>query len=163
VLAGLCASAWMALKAILRVPVSGVFAINPQMYWRQGDPREATIQETSLRRARERAWHERGAGIGLWTALDLIGIRPVAGKWLDEVAATKIPVTMMFAEGDPGIEFLRARLNRRLQRAVQGKSVDIVEIPNIDHSMHQVWRRPAVLEALLRAIETRMIKTEAAV
>jgi alpha/beta superfamily hydrolase len=160
VLAGLCASAWVALKAILRVSVSGVFAINPQMYWRQGDPREATIQETSLRRTKERARHRRGARLGLWSALDLIGHRSVPAEWLDQVAATKTPVTMMFAEGDPGIEFLRLRLGRRLGVILRGGSIDIVEIPEIDHSMHYVWRRPAVLATLIRAIDTTILAAD---
>ena len=124
--------------------------------------REATIQETSLRRANERARHEWGARWGLWTALDLIGHRPTAGKWLDQVAATRTPVTMMFAEGDPGVEFLRARLNRRLREAMRGGSIGIVEIPEIDHSMHHVWRRPAVLEALISSIDTTMTEAQAA-
>jgi dienelactone hydrolase len=160
VLVGLCASSWVALKAVLRVPVSGVFAINPQMYWQQGDPREATIQETSLRRTKERARHERGAKLGLWRALDLAGHRSVAGRWLDQVADVGTPVTMMFAEGDPGIEFLRNRLGRRLDAAVRRGTISIVEIPDIDHSMHQVWRRPAVLAALERAIDTTMLERD---
>ena len=36
---GLCASAWIALRAVLDAPVAGVIALNPQLYWKPGDPR----------------------------------------------------------------------------------------------------------------------------
>lgn len=152
-LVGLCASAWMALRAVLREPVTGVIALNPQMYWRMGDPVEALLQDTRARRTPERERQERWERVGLWTALDHLGHRPWAGRWLDDLAASPTPVTLVFAAGDDGLEFLQTRVRRRLQRVQRAAGVEIVEVPGIDHSMHRAWLRPAIIELLLRTLD----------
>ena len=53
VLAGLCAGAWIGLKAATQVRVDGVIAINPQLYWQPGDPVEALMTTTRARRRSE--------------------------------------------------------------------------------------------------------------
>lgn len=148
-LVGLCASSWAALRAVLVEPVSSVIALNPQMYWRMGDPVEALLQDTRARRTPERERQERWERLGLWSMLDALGQRPWAGRWLDELAASPTPITLVFAQGDDGIEFLQTRLRRRLERVERRGGVEIVELPEIDHSMHRAWLRPAVLEVLL--------------
>jgi pimeloyl-ACP methyl ester carboxylesterase len=148
VLVGLCASAWVALRAILIEPVAGVIALNPQLYWRPGDPVEATMEETRLRRTDERRREERGARLGLWSALDLLGSRPWPARWLDDLCSAGTPVAMVFAEGDDGIEYLRNRLRRRLRRVQRSGAVRVMEVPDIDHSMHRVWLRPAIAATL---------------
>lgn len=145
VLAGLCAGAWIALRAILREPVAGVVALNPQLYWEAGDPVEATMAETRLRRTPERVIEERGRRWGWWTLLDILGRRPWAGRWLDAVVATGVPVLLLFAEGDDGIEYLRNRVSRRLRRGLLRGSLRVAEMPEIDHSMHRVWLRDDVV------------------
>jgi pimeloyl-ACP methyl ester carboxylesterase len=148
VLAGLCASAWVALRTVLREPVAGVVALNPQLYWQPGDPVEATMAETRLRRTQERGREARGGRWGIWSALDLLGSRPWAARWLDELAATGVPTTLAFAQGDDGIEYLRNRLSRRLSRVLRKGSLSVVEIPAIDHSMGRVWLRESVIEVI---------------
>jgi pimeloyl-ACP methyl ester carboxylesterase len=152
VLVGLCASAWMALRAVLTEPVEGVVALNPQMYWRQGDPVEALIMDTHTRRTAERRRHAIGARIGAWTALDLAGHRGWAGRWLDDLGRLETPIVMVFAEGDDGIDFLRTRFGRRLQHATTPGTVRVVEIPEIDHAMHRAWLRPTMIEVLAEQI-----------
>ncbi len=148
VLAGLCAGAWVALRAVLDEPVSGVVAINPQLYYREGDPLEALLKDTRVRRAPERRREELGRRTGWWTLCDLIGLRNVEGRWLDDLIAGPTKVLLCFAEGDDGLEYLRNRLARRLTAALASGGFELVEIPDIDHAMHQEWRRPAVAAAI---------------
>ncbi len=149
---GLCAGAWVALRAALRAPPAGVVALNPQLYWVPGDPVEATMAETRARRARERAREARGARWGWWTLLDLAGRRPWAGRWLDDLRATGVPILLLFAEGDDGLEYLRARMGRRLRRATRA-NVRVEEVAEIDHSMHRTWLRGRILEAVRGQLE----------
>lgn len=153
VLAGLCAGAWVALRAVLDQPVAGVVALNPQLYWQPGDPVEALMSNTRVRRAPERAREERGGRLGLWTLLDRAGIRPWAGRWLDRVAATRVPVLLCFAEGDDGLEYLRNRLARRVRDLTESGYIDVVEVADIDHSMHRAWLRGRIVDAVAGFVE----------
>lgn len=148
VLLGLCASSWVALRLALSEPLDGVIALNPQLYWQPGDPVEATMAETRLRRTATREREARGGRSGLWSALDALGLRSWAGHWLDALQASGVPVALVFAEGDDGIEFLRNRLARRLAHAQRNGSIRIVEIPEIDHAMGRVWLRERVVEVV---------------
>ena len=148
VLVGLCASAWVALRAVLHEPLAGVIALNPQLYWRPGDPVEATMAETRLRRTDERERERRGGRIGLWGALDRAGLRPWAGRWLDELSHCGTSVTLVYAAGDDGIEYLRNRLHRRLEQVGRSAPITVLEVPDIDHSMHRLWLRPRMLDVL---------------
>lgn len=148
VLVGLCASAWVALRAVLREPVAGVIALNPQMYWKMGDPVEATMAETRLNRTAARERERRGSRVGLWSALDCIGRRPWAARWLDDLSAADTSVVLVFAEGDDGIEFLRNRVGRRLRATQRAGNVRVAEVPLIDHAMHRAWLRPSIVRVL---------------
>lgn len=147
VLAGLCAGAWIALRAALEGPVDGVFALNPQLYWQPGDPVEALMSDTRQRRAPERARERRGRRLGWWSLLDRAGRRPPAGHWLDALARTRVPVMMAFAEGDDGLEYLHTRLGRRLAAHVRRSGLQIRHLGDIDHSMHRTWLRDRVVAA----------------
>jgi dienelactone hydrolase len=153
VLVGLCAGAWVALRAVLREPADGVVALNPQLYWQPGDPVEALMSETRERRTPDRLREERGCRLGLWSALDVLGRRPWAGTWLDELRASGVPVAMVFAEGDDGIEYLRNRLGRRLIRTLRGGAITVEEVPGIDHSMHRAWLRDSIAGAIRRHLD----------
>ncbi len=158
VLVGLCASAWVALRTVLHEPVDGLIALNPQLYWQPGDPVEATMAETRLRRTAEREREERGGRWRLWSALDVFGARPWAGRWLDELRGCGVPVTMVFAAGDDGIEYLRNRVRRRLASVEGAGAIEVVEVDDIDHSMHRLWLRDRmldVLDAQLRRLPAR--------
>lgn len=148
VLAGLCAGAWIALRTALHEPVAGVVALNPQFYWRPGDPVEATMAETHERREPDRAREARGARLGVWSVLDRLGHRPWAGRWLDALRTAGVPVLLLFAEGDEGLGYLRTRLPRRLARTLRDGRVTLAEVPEIDHSMHRAWLRAGMLARL---------------
>jgi pimeloyl-ACP methyl ester carboxylesterase len=150
---GLCASAWVALRAVLRQPVAGVIALNPQLYWKPGDPVEALMSETRQRRAPEREREQRGCRWGLWSALDVAGQRPWAGRWLDDLDASGVPVLMVFAEGDDGIEYLNNRLARRLDHVKRDGLIRTTEVPDIDHSMHRAWLRDRIVAVVRGELE----------
>lgn len=154
VVTGLCAGAWVALQAVLDTQLDGVIALNPQLYWRPGDPVEALMSETRERRAPIRLREERGCRLGVWSALDAVGMRPWAGKWLDRLEKRGTRVHMLFADGDDGIEYLRNRLGRRFERVRRAGTITVAEVPEIDHSMHRAWLRPAVTAALRAELES---------
>ncbi len=153
VLCGLCAGAWIALRAVLHGTAAGVIALNPQMYWQPGDLVEINWDLIRAGRAREIRQIERGAKLHLWNVLDAFGERPPAGAWLDKLAATGLPVKLLFAAGDDGLVFLRSRLARRLERAARAGTISVRELGDIDHPMHRTWSRPLVVQALHEALD----------
>ena len=149
VLAGLCAGAWIGLRAALRAEVDGVIAINPQMYWRPGDPVEADIvAETRVRRQPEILRNKRLGSLGLWSALDALGSRPPAATWLTQLAQRRTPVLAVFAEGDDGLEYLQDRTGRAWRRALRSGRIEYVTVAGIDHPMHRHWERGSMVDAL---------------
>jgi dienelactone hydrolase len=157
VLAGLCAGAWIALRAALDVDVEGVLALNPQLYWQPGYPVEANIDtETHVRRLSEIRRHERLAPFGVWSFLDVLGIRPPAAKWLDALARRQTPVLAVFAEGDDGMQYIQYRIGRAFRRARSGGLIDATTVPGIDHPMHRHWQRPSMVDAISAWLDTVM-------
>ncbi|MGP1674926.1 MAG: alpha/beta fold hydrolase, partial [Candidatus Limnocylindrales bacterium] len=94
VLAGLCAGAWMAMRAAQDTQVDGIIAINPQLYWDFGCPVEATIPQTRKRRTKIREREELGRRYGIWSALDAVGVRPMAARWFAALRHRRTPVLM---------------------------------------------------------------------
>jgi pimeloyl-ACP methyl ester carboxylesterase len=152
VLAGLCASAWIALRTVLRVPVAGIIALNPQFYWQPGYPIEIDVDTDRRLRGKEIRNHERGARWHVWSILDMFGSRPPAGRWLDQLAATGVPINLVFAEGDDGLIFLNTRLARRSRRVQKAGTITVRELPDVDHPMHRVWLRHRILDTLHQAL-----------
>jgi alpha-beta hydrolase superfamily lysophospholipase len=149
VLAGLCAGAWVGLRAALSVDVEGVIAINPQLYWRPGDPVEADIvTETRVRRQSEILRNKRLGSLGLWSVLDVLGSRPPAATWLAQLAERRMPVLAVFAEGDDGLEYLQDRTGRAWRRALGSGRIECVTVAGIDHPMHRHWERGSMVGAL---------------
>ena len=155
VVAGLCAGAWMALRAALVVELDGVVAINPQLYWRPGDPVEADIVgETRARRQPEIRRIKRLRRTGLWWALDALGVRHPAAAWLRRLSRTGTPVMCLFTEGDDGLEFLEDRTARAWAQARRQGTVDLVVVGEIDHPMHRHWYRSKVVSAIHDWLDT---------
>ena len=155
VMAGLCAGAWIALRAALTVEMDGVVAINPQLYWQPGDPVEADIvSETRARRQDEIHRFKTLRRTGLWWFLDALGLRHPAATWLRELARTGTPVMALFAHGDDGIEFLEDRVGRTWARVRRRGEVDVVVVDDIDHPMHRHWHRSNVVTAVRTWLDT---------
>jgi dienelactone hydrolase len=144
VLAGLCAGAWIGMHAAQETPVDAIVAINPQLYWDFGCPVEATIPQTRARRTRQREREALGGRYGVWSALDLVGIRPMATRWMQALRDRRTPVAMLFAEGDDGLEYLRNRCARALDRELRLGNVQVAELGDLDHQMYREWRRDEV-------------------
>jgi alpha-beta hydrolase superfamily lysophospholipase len=155
VLAGLCAGAWIGLRAALSVDVDGVIAINPQLYWRPGDPVEADIAtETRVRRLPEIRRNKRLGSLGVWSVLDALGSRPPAATWLAQLVQRRTRVLAVFAEGDDGLEYLQDRTGRAWQRALREERIECVTVAGIDHPMHRHWYRTAMVETLANWLDT---------
>jgi pimeloyl-ACP methyl ester carboxylesterase len=148
VLAGLCAGAWIAVQVALQTEVEGVIAINPQLYWSPGDPVEALLSDTRKRREQIRERDAQLRAKHVWSALDAIGVRPPAARWLHGLTERRIPSLLLFGEGDDGLEYLEMRCERRLKHERAAGYVQVVQIPDIDHPMYRVWRRGDVIAAL---------------
>jgi alpha-beta hydrolase superfamily lysophospholipase len=152
-LVGLCAGAWIALRATLECPADAVVALNPQLYWQPGDPVEALMTETRRRRTAEREAEEEGRRSGRWDAEDRAGRRTPVGDWLDALTAGPTSVSMVFAQGDDGLEYLRNRVALRLKAAIESGRVRVDEVAGIDHAMHRAWLRPQMLAAIRRSLQ----------
>lgn len=155
VVAGLCAGAWVALRAAQHAKIDGVFALNPQLYWQPGDPVEALIADTRRRRTRARRLVALGARMKWWSLLDSLGIRPMASRWLTTLRKRRVRVMFSFAEDDDGLTFLRHRCGRRIARELRHGYLAVEEVAEIDHQMYRVWRRSAIraqLEKFVNAI-----------
>ena len=146
VLVGLCAGAWMAIHAALADPaLAGIIAINPQLYWKPGDPIDILISESAARRGPEWQREARLAAMGVYDLLDIQGDYAPAARWLDSL---RVPTLLAFAERDLGLLFLERRCGRRLQHLLQGETITLVEIAGIDHPMHRYRKRPEMIQAL---------------
>jgi dienelactone hydrolase len=155
VVAGLCAGAWVALRAALTVDLDGVVAINPQMYWQPGDPVEADIvAETRARRLPEIRRYKRFRAIGAWTVLDWLGVRHPAAQWLRDLQRRGTPVLAVFAEGDDGQEFLEDRTGRAWRQALGGGQIHSATVAGIDHPMHRHWMRDSLLATIAGWLDT---------
>ena len=153
VLMGLCASAWIALRAVVcAAPVVGAIALNPQMYWQPGDPVEIDWDQIRARREREIRTIQRGQRWHAWDVLDVLGHHHPAASWLEALSAIGVPVRLLFSERDDGLLFLEQRLSRRLRRVVDGGRVTVRELAGVDHPMHRAWMRPLVAAALHEAL-----------
>ncbi len=153
VLFGLCAAAWIILESVLERQVDGVIALNPQMYWQQGDPVDIDWDRIRARRAEEIAAVARGAEDGLWDRLDAEGDRPRVARWLEAIAATAVPTHLLFAEGDDGLIYLRQRWARQLGRLEAESGLQLTEMAGVDHPLHRVWARPIAFAAIAAAYE----------
>lgn len=157
---GLCAAPWIVLRVASVAGAAGVIALNPQMYWKRGDPVEIDWDVIRARRAAEIRRIERGARFGLWSVIDALGQRSPSARWLDELSSIGIPVHIVFAENDDGLIYLRGRLRRlrgrlrrRLSRVLRRGHVSVRELPGVDHPMHRTWMRPHVVQALSEALQ----------
>jgi pimeloyl-ACP methyl ester carboxylesterase len=152
VLVGLCASGWMAMRVAELAPVAGVMALNPQLYWTWGDPVLSQV-DTGVERTKKRLREEQGRRLHLWGLLDVLGQRPPAARWLSRLSAAKIPVLLLYSEGDDGLGYLRNRLARRVVRVQREGWLHVQEVPGIDHGMNRAWLRPLMVQAMLDHLE----------
>jgi hypothetical protein len=155
VLSGLCAGAWVALQLAHEpdVPLTGVVALNAQLYWQYGDPVIALMADAIAYRAPVAAYDAEQAALGRWDVEDEQGLRPPSALWLDELAAAARPVTLLFTGPDPGLEHLTTRVARRLAAALGSGTVFLDELPELDHGLQRTWLRDRAVQAYATALE----------
>ncbi len=161
VVAGLCAGAWIALRAASTVSVDGVIAINPQLYWQPGEPVEADIiTETRARRQPEIRRIKKVGRTGAWSILDAVGARHPASSMLRALDRSGTPVLALFAEGDDGLEFLEDRVGRAWGEVRRHGTAELVVVEDIDHPMHRHWHRSRVVSAIRTWLDARFAEPE---
>lgn len=152
VLAGLCVGAWLSLLVAQTTRVEGVFALNPQLYLTPGwkGPIFIRLSDAIAWREPSRRRQRLLARLGVWSMLDAVGIRRMASRWLIALRRRRIPVFLSYAEGDDGLAYLRDCCSRRLACESRHGYLTLEEVPGIDHPMFHTWRRPAVIEQMMR-------------
>jgi esterase/lipase len=149
VLCGLCSGAWFAMQAARQVPVRGIVALNAPLYWQPGDPILALASAVRAYRLDEIASFKSAAAAGRWDAEDAAGIRPPSARLLDDLVHLGCNTTLVFAEGDDGLEYLHDRLARRMRAVTASGVIRVVEMPaGVDHSLHHTWLRPVAYSVI---------------
>jgi alpha/beta superfamily hydrolase len=151
VMGGLCAGAWIGMRAALYAHLDAVIAINPQLYWQPGEPLDVRIVDTFERRTPIRA--REAAKVARWRRLDAIGMRNYAGQWLEALDAKRARVLLLFAEGDEGLVYLRNRLDRLWTRVLAGDAISTVQVDDVDHQMYREWRRGDVVARMAEYLD----------
>ena len=153
VLGSLCAGAWTSMEAARHVDVAGLVVLNANLYWQPGDPTEPLLKDTRARRMPEILWIKEQMRRGRWDEEDRRGLRPPAGAWLDDLVRLGRKTSLLFAEGDDGLEYLQDRLARRLRKVVDSGLVHVVEMMDVDHAMHRSWQRSVVFDAIANELD----------
>jgi pimeloyl-ACP methyl ester carboxylesterase len=151
-LSGLCAGAWLAMHVARDTRFAGVLALNPPLEYELGGPVVASGDEYRKVYAAEIAERKREALLGRWDLEDRAGLRPPAGAWLDELVDRQMPISLIFCEEDVALEYLTDRLGLRLAAVQETGYVRLLQVPDIDHSMHRVWLRSKVLELFVEEL-----------
>jgi pimeloyl-ACP methyl ester carboxylesterase len=151
-LSGLCAGAWLALYVARDTKFGGVLALNPSLLYQLGDPVAASADEYRKLFAADIAERKREARAGRWDREDRAGLRPPAGAWLDSLVENQMPCSLIFCEDDVGLEYLNDRLALRMAAVQESGYVRLLEIPDIDHSMHRVWLRWKVVQRFVEEL-----------
>jgi hypothetical protein len=154
VLAGLCVGGWFAIQAAQAIHVDGVFALNPQLWWKPGLPIIIRIPDTIAWRAPMRRRQHWLARVGWYSLLDVMGIRPMASRWLIALRRRHVLVMLSYAENDDGFAHLRDCCARRVAREQRAGWLTLEEVTGIDHPMFKMWRRPAVVAQMLRFLDS---------
>ena len=169
---GLCSGGyWAVLAAGENLPLAGVCAVNPQLYWRPGEPEDF---HGSLGVAREMERMTQSAGSpAKWRRL-LTGRVPItkvvrtvwqrvaagaAGRRLKSRARAAMTELrqlekldgaslLVFAVGDYGLAFLRQYQRGAFRRLVSRPRVRLEMVPDADHSFTRAGPRVR-LEAML--------------
>ncbi len=134
---GLCASAWVSLRDCQHLPIDGLIAFNPQLYWQKGDPMWATMPESI-------AWCWKDDQ-KVWTDPDR---KAAVQQWLQKIQASSFPIDFWFEKNDMGIRYLREQLNITISGKTSLDSLTINELEKLDHAMHRQWHRSEALNAI---------------
>lgn len=153
VLAGLCASGWLAVHTGSDTKVGGVLAIDAHLQHQFGDPLFATAAEAWAWRNTSMDDIKREAIAGRWDREDEEGMRLPAARLLDSLVDDRVPCSLIFSAADSGYDFLVYRLGRRLAAAEASGYVRIHKLPEMDHALHRAWLWPKLVELFLAELD----------
>lgn len=169
---GLCSGGyWAVLAAGGDLPLAGICAVNPQLYWRRGEPEDfgATLYAVHEMRRMTRSAASAGKWLRLLTGrVSLFKVAPIAWRRLVPSAGARqlkrraraaiedlrkllgLPRTslLVYAVNDRGLSFLLRYERRAIQRISATSRVRIEQIPGADHSFTGAGPR-MVLEKML--------------
>jgi hypothetical protein len=152
-LLGLCAGAWLALHVARDTKFAGVLALNPALEYELGLPVVASADEYHKLHAVAIAERKREKLAGRWDREDRAGLRPHAAQFLDALVENEMPSSLIFCEGDVGLEYLVDRVALRLAAVQESGYVRVHELTEIDHSMHRTWLRWKIVNVLVEELD----------
>jgi alpha/beta superfamily hydrolase len=150
ILVGLCSSAWMLLFFAETTKVDGVISINPQLYYKLGEPMPVLVADfrkgefrkgTNINIEQVEAF---GNQYHIWTFLEILHIRPRVSKLLMNLNKLSTKVLLIYGEADPGLTYLRTRIGYRIRSLLKTSFFKLEEIRGMDHPMHRHTKRPMV-------------------
>ncbi|MGZ8271534.1 MAG: hypothetical protein ACXW1T_09965, partial [Methylophilus sp.] len=151
-LVGLCASSWIALFFAETTKIDGIIAINPQIYYKRGEPMPVVVadfrKDTNIEKV-EAFWNK----FHLWTLLEIIGIRPKSSRLLIKLNQLKTKTLLIFGENDPGVVYLRTRIGYRIKQLSKTGFFSLLEVTGMDHPMHRHTKRPIVKQQMIEFIK----------
>jgi hypothetical protein len=170
VLIGMCSSAYSVLEFGPHPAVKHVLAINPQLY-RIGTP-PGPIEETTNHAKHRLALIDSKLGLRQKAnaVKSMAGLRHRSYEWLQAFAGSPTDLVLLFGETDRGLRFLEredAREFHRLQNqkatiedrssgervSPKGRaSIEVHRFVGLDHALHSVQGRAAVMSALDRYV-----------
>ncbi len=174
---GVCSGAYTALRCVLQgVPVTGVCAVNPQLYWRTGDSVVSFLGDLAQLRE-ERRVAQSARSLAKWKGV-FNGKVSAAGLWriarcrlggllfgsetsrrsrqtradLRVLAESDARSLLVFGSLDPGLGYARECLPRNVDR--ESTLLSMVEIPGADHSFSAGPSRGRLLDVLTTHLTT---------
>lgn len=151
-LVGLCASSWIALFFAETTKIDGIIAINPQIYYKRGEPMPVVVadfrKDTNIEKV-EAFWNK----FHLWTLLEIIGIRPKSSRLLIKLSQLKTKTLLIFGENDPGVVYLRTRIGYRIKQLSKTGFFILLEVAGMDHPMHRHTKRPIVKQEMIEFVK----------
>lgn len=151
-LVGLCASSWIALFFAETTKVDGIIAINPQIYYKRGEPMPVVVadfrKDTDIEKV-EAFWNK----FHLWTLLEIMGIRPKSSRLLIKLSQLKTKTLLIFGENDPGVVYLRTRIGYRIKQLSKTGFFSLLEVAGMDHPMHRHTKRPIVKQEMIEFVK----------
>ncbi len=153
ILIGICSSAFSVLQLGPHEHVRCAVAINPQLYRIGTEP--GVIEETTNVAKYRLAKLDNRLGLRkkAHAARAVLGHRHDAFKWLAKYENSPTRVSLLFAEGDRGLRFLERESGRALTDLQREGGVSIVRFAGLDHALHNVERRSAVMDELDRLVK----------
>jgi hypothetical protein len=158
VLIGMCSSAYSVLELGPNPAVKRIVSINPQLY-RIGTP-PGPVEEVTNHAKHRLAQIDTKLGLRQKANVvkSMAGRRHRSYEWLNSFAGTDTEVLLLFGDGDRGLRFLEREDAREFQRLQTQGVIDVQRFAGLDHALHCVAGRNAVMSVLDTAIARNQVR-----